>query len=169
MPDSTTTNYGFTKPEVGGSNGSWGGKVNGSLDDIDTEIKAREDEITALEADVTELQEITDLGSEQAVVAGGSSSARTATIDLDTGSIFNLGTVSFADPSGHAPLTLTFTNRPAKSRLVYILIDPSGSDARVQSHSSSSAWAKLLNGQNEQDADNDDGTVCVPFLIRGSA
>lgn len=43
MPDTTTTNYGWTKPEVGGSNDSWGDKLNASLDGVDADLKAVSD------------------------------------------------------------------------------------------------------------------------------
>lgn len=35
MPDTFTTNYGFTKPEVSGSVDTWGGKLNDNLDVLD--------------------------------------------------------------------------------------------------------------------------------------
>ena len=38
-----TTNYGWTKPTVGGSADTWGGLVNTVFDDIDTDLKAVSD------------------------------------------------------------------------------------------------------------------------------
>lgn len=49
MADTTTTNYGFTKPEVNASQGTWGSKVTTDLDAIDAQIKNRETEIDATE------------------------------------------------------------------------------------------------------------------------
>ena len=50
MPDTTTLNYAWVKPEVGGSDDTWGTKLNETFDDIDAQVKTVADAVTALDA-----------------------------------------------------------------------------------------------------------------------
>lgn len=45
MADTVTPNYNLTKPEVGGSNDTWGDKLNANMDAIDTAMKAIDDAV----------------------------------------------------------------------------------------------------------------------------
>jgi len=49
MADGTTTNYGFTLPEVGASEDSWGTKLNQNWTDLDADLDALQDAIDNIE------------------------------------------------------------------------------------------------------------------------
>jgi len=47
MADGTTTNYGFTLPEVGASEDTWGTKLNQNWSDLDADLKSIADDVAA--------------------------------------------------------------------------------------------------------------------------
>lgn len=107
MADSTTTNFGFTKPEVGSSNDTWGTKLNDNWDDIDGYLDAKAPKAdpaftgdATFAADVTVSGAIKSVTYEDTFVSGVGS-----TIDLATGNVFS-HTLS-------ANTTFTFSNAPA--------------------------------------------------------
>jgi len=93
-----TTNYGWSKPVVGGSDNTWGTLLNAALDDIDTDLKAVADANTA-GANLTKMLTVDGPGSgldadtvdgvqaEKLIKHGGSYTSGTVT-------------VSTSDPSG---------------------------------------------------------------------
>lgn len=154
---STTTNYGWTKPDPGGSNGVWGTILNTDLDSIDTTVFAVSEAADDAQAAADNAQDTADealaggsaITPVAVVLAGGD--PYTGTIDLDTGSLFIITqTTTFTSTD----VNLTFSNRPAtKGKMVYlhlILTASSGLGNRTVSVKNISAQSQWVLPWNQE-------------------
>lgn len=141
MADTTTTNYGWVKPEVGASSSTWGTKLNSGLDSIDAKVKAMDimtaaGKTTPVGADVVGIFDsaassapkqvsltnfaaaLTGLLSTIAVAKGGTGAtdAATARTNLGLGSIATQAASAVAITGGSLSGTITgapnFTGGP---------------------------------------------------------
>jgi len=111
-----TTNYGWTKPTVGGDSDTWGTKLNTLFDAIDTDLQVVDDVADAAMpkaggAFTGEVGMFTDKWE----IAGPSSSAGALEIDLALARFFHF-TITEAT-------TISFSNVPATGDAVFVVLE----------------------------------------------
>lgn len=93
----TTTNYGFNKPTIGGSEDTWGADLNGNWDDVDAELASMQSDINS-KADATattsalagKADKTTTVSAGSGLTGGGDLSANRTISHANTSSVANV-------------------------------------------------------------------------------
>jgi hypothetical protein len=135
MADSTTTNFGFTKPEVGSSNDTWGTKLNDNWDDIDGYLNDKAPKASpAFTGNATFAADVTVSGTVKAQTYEDTfASLASNTVDLSTATVF--------ERSLAASATFAFTNPPANGTAFSFVL-------KLTSNGNSVTWPSTVRWDN---------------------
>ena len=129
-----TANYGWVKPDVGGSRGTWGTALNTAMDAIDTTVKA-----------------VSDVASAALAQAGGVMTGRvdlktSTTARQDKGSISgaqacDLAVAQYFTLTVGGALTLSFTNVPAGTFITGVIFRLTNGGSAAVTWPAGTKWA----------------------------
>ena len=137
----TTPNYNFRKPTVGGDNDQWGGDWNTNADLIDSAIKGRADSIAALGT-------MAQQNAGAVAITGGTATLTTLTATSVTAPTLTVST-SFVYAGPLAPSQLTIASDvwaaldPRVIGYAYGFLDPAGALAGGIATDGTLAWSQL--------------------------
>lgn len=147
MADSTTTNYGYTMPEVGASQDTWGDKLNANWEEVDADLKVAADLAAAAlpKSGGTMSGELTSEGDTGSVTIGtlGGGALIAARDTYPTLRVNSSGIGLFVDSAGATSANLFRVTEPTGEFALNVALDGSVKARRLEVYETIECSAQL--------------------------
>ena len=133
-----TTNYSYTKPDVGVTDGTWGGNLNDNWDAIDADLFAVSGTASAALARTggTMTGELKVLTEVYTLTDEGSALTGTVTLNLSTANFFALNTTG----GGSISIDFDAANLPTSGDVYFVTIEVTAASGHTVSWPASVKW-----------------------------